>query len=124
MLASSRSADPKPNLFASRGTTTPGSLRYAQAAPSFHGGHAAARVALGRAAAAAGSGCKQPDDPAGGGKVSVTFAPSGRVTAARVVGPPFAGTRIGGCIAATFRTATVPPFSGDPVVVTKDVVVR
>jgi hypothetical protein len=83
----------------------------------------AARTALARAASAAMS-CKQADDPIGGGKVSVTFAPSGRVTSARIVGPPFQGTRIGGCIAATFHAASVPPFAGDPVVVTKDVSIR
>ena len=85
---------------------------------------AAARAALASAAAAA-SGCKQgADDPTGGGRVSVTFAPSGRVITARVEGAQFQGTRVGGCIAATFRTATVPPFAGDPVVVSKDVIVR
>jgi len=84
----------------------------------------AARAALATAASAA-AGCKQgADEPAGAGRVTVTFAPSGRVIAARVVGSPFQGTRTGGCIAATFRSASVPPFAGDPVVVTKDVVVR
>jgi hypothetical protein len=84
---------------------------------------AAARAALARAASAAAS-CKQADDPVGGGKVSVTFAPSGRVTSARIMGAPFQGTRIGGCIAATFHAVSVPPFTGDPVVVTKDVGIR
>jgi hypothetical protein len=75
-------------------------------------------------AAGAAASCKQADDPSGSSRVSVTFAPSGRVVSARVVGGPFQGTRTGGCIAAAFRSANVPPFSGDPVVVTKEVVLR
>ena len=63
------------------------------------------------------SGCKQEGGPTGHAKVSVTFAPSGRVTSANVNGPPFAGTPVGGCIASKFRGATVPPFSGGPVTV-------
>jgi hypothetical protein len=53
--------------------------------------------------------------------VSVTFATSGRVTQALIMGPPFAGTSVGGCIASAFRRASIPPFSGDPVSVTKTV---
>jgi hypothetical protein len=83
----------------------------------------AARAALAVAAGKA-SGCKQPDDPGGGAKVSVTFAPSGRVTSARVTGPPFQGTPTGGCIASAFRGATVPPFGGSSVTVTKEVSIR
>jgi hypothetical protein len=83
----------------------------------------AARAALARAAAQA-AGCKQPDDPAGGAKVTVTFSPSGRATSAQVVGAPFQGTKTGACIAITFRSASVPPFEGDSVVVSKDVSLR
>jgi hypothetical protein len=83
----------------------------------------AARSAL-AAAAGAASGCKKPDDPSGVAKVSVTFAPSGRATKAQVNGPPFAGTATGGCIAAAFRSASVPPFSGSPVTVSKSVTIR
>ena len=64
------------------------------------------------------------DDPEGTAKVSLTFSPSGRVTAARVVAGPFQGTRTGGCIASAFRGISVPEFSGDPVTVTKEVVLR
>jgi hypothetical protein len=71
------------------------------------------------AAAGAASGCKKPDGPTGRGRVSVTFAPSGRVTTAVVNGPPFAGTSVGGCVAAAFRRASVPPFDGSPVTVHK-----
>jgi len=84
---------------------------------------AAARVALSMAAAQA-SGCKQPDDPGGATRISVTFAPSGRAVSAQVTGSPFQGTRTGACIARTFRGVSVPPFSGGPVTVTKTVTVR
>ncbi len=77
----------------------------------------AAVAALGAAAANAGS-CKKPDGPTGSGKVSVTFAPSGRATATSVAGE-LAGTEVGGCVARLFRSAKVPPFSGDPVTVSK-----
>jgi hypothetical protein len=83
---------------------------------------AAARAALSTAAGAA-AGCKQPDDPSGVAKVSVTFSPSGRVMSAQVRGAPFQGTRTGACIALSFRSAKVPPFGGDPVSVSKDVVI-
>jgi hypothetical protein len=83
----------------------------------------AAKAAL-AAAAGRAAGCKPADDPGGGAKVSVTFAPSGRVTSSRVTGPPYQGTAIGGCIAAAFRSASVPPFDGDPVTVTRDVTLR
>jgi predicted Zn finger-like uncharacterized protein len=78
----------------------------------------AATSALGAAAGSA-RGCKKPDGPTGSGKVRVTFAPSGNVTSAQVMGPPFAGTPVGGCVAGIFRGARVPPFSGDPISVTK-----
>jgi hypothetical protein len=83
----------------------------------------AARGALNSAAGAA-LGCGKPDGPKGVARVSITFAPSGRVTQALVNGPPFAGTPVGGCIAATFRRATVPAFSGAPVSVTKTVQIQ
>ncbi len=78
----------------------------------------AAKSALSSAAARAKS-CKKGDGPTGSGKVQVTFAPSGRVTSARVVSGPFGGTSVGGCVARTFRGARVPAFSGSPVTVAK-----
>ncbi len=83
-------------------------------------------AALAALAAAAGraAGCKQPGDPSGGANVSITFAPSGRVTSSKVSGPPFQGTATGGCIASAFRSASVPPFEGSPVTVTKSVSLR
>jgi hypothetical protein len=54
----------------------------------------------------------------GNGKVSITFAPSGRPTSVAVTGD-LAGTTVGSCVARLFRAARVPPFSGDPVSVSK-----
>jgi hypothetical protein len=68
------------------------------------------------AAAQRAQACK-PADTLGATRVAVTFAPTGKVTTAVVEGPPFAGTRVGGCIAAMLRDATIPPFSGDTVTV-------
>lgn len=83
-------------------------------------------AAISALAAAAGraAGCKQADGPSGGATVSITFAPSGRVTSSKVTGPPFQGTVVGGCIARAFRSASVPPFEGSPVTITKNVSVR
>ena len=85
-------------------------------APPFD--RAAALSALNKATDAARA-CKKPDGPTGSGRIAVTFAPSGVVTAANVEGPPFAGTAVGGCIAARFRNARVPAFSGGIVTVRK-----
>lgn len=84
---------------------------------------AAALSALTSAAGAA-SACRQEGDPSGTAAVIVTFAPSGRVTSATVNGPPFAGTKTGGCIASTMRRAKIPPFSGDAVTVSRTVVIQ
>ncbi|HTQ02271.1 MAG TPA: zinc-ribbon domain-containing protein [Polyangiaceae bacterium] len=78
----------------------------------------AAQVALTQAATNAGS-CAKAAGPTGSGKVQVTFATSGRVTTATVMGPPFAGTSIGGCVAGVFRKARVPAYAGNPVTVSK-----
>ncbi len=77
----------------------------------------------GAAAAALGGvnvqSCKRGDGPTGPGHVSVTFSPSGSVSSAVADQPPFAGTAIGGCIAAKFRAARVPAFGGGSVKVGK-----
>lgn len=83
----------------------------------------AAAAALGAAATRA-TACRQEGDPSGTANVTVTFAPSGRITSATVSGPPFAGSKTGGCIAATMRSARVPGFAGDKVTVAKTVVIR
>ena len=70
----------------------------------------ATTLALAAAAATAGE-CKKRGDPGGVGRVTVTFAPNGRVTNA-VVGGAFAGTPIGDCVASIFRKIEIPPYSG------------
>jgi hypothetical protein len=77
----------------------------------------AALVAL-DAAGQRAQACK-PVDTVGATRVAVTFAPTGKVTTAVVEGPPFAGTRVGGCIAAMLREAAISPFSGGAVTVHK-----
>lgn len=76
----------------------------------------AAALAIALAGGAA-SACTEPGDPRGPTPVSVTFAPSGRVTSARIEGGPFQGTSTGSCIARTLRSATVHPFDGAPATV-------
>jgi predicted Zn finger-like uncharacterized protein len=71
----------------------------------------AAGAAMSGAAAAAQS-CKKPDGPTGGGHVKVTFAPNGSVSSAVADAPPFAGTAVGGCVAAKFRAIHIPAFAG------------
>jgi predicted Zn finger-like uncharacterized protein len=78
-----------------------------------------AAVAAMSAAASQASGCKKPGGPTGSGKATLTFAPTGRVTSATVDSPPFAGTAVGGCVASIFRRAKVPPFTGNPIRVSK-----
>ena len=79
---------------------------------------AAALSALSAAATAAQS-CKKSDGPTGSGRIAVTFANNGQATTANVEGPPFAGTPVGGCVAARFRGTHVPPYSGAPITVHK-----
>jgi predicted Zn finger-like uncharacterized protein len=79
---------------------------------------AAAMSALSAAATAAQS-CKKADGPTGSGRIAVTFANSGAATTAAVEGPPFAGTPVGGCVAARFRGVHVPAYGGATVTVHK-----
>jgi len=95
----------------------------APAAPDTEFDPSAARNALASVATQASS-CRKEGDPSGTANLTVTFAPSGRVTSAQVQGPPFAGTATGGCIASTMRRANVPAFSGDYVTVSKTIVVQ
>ncbi len=83
----------------------------------------AAAVAISVAGRRAAS-CLADDDLRGTMPVSVTFAPSGRVTTATVDGGPFVGTAVGGCIARALRSASVGPFDGAPVTVRSSVRVR
>jgi predicted Zn finger-like uncharacterized protein len=79
---------------------------------------AAAMSILSNTALAAQS-CKKPDGPTGSGKVAVQYANNGLAQTATVEGPPFAGTPVGGCIAARFRATRVPPFTGSSITVHK-----
>jgi hypothetical protein len=82
-------------------------------------------LAFDRAAASAALGsvnvqsCKKPNGPKGAGHVNVTFGPSGAVSEAQADTAPYSGTAVGGCVAAKFRGAHVPAFSGPPVTVGK-----
>ena len=82
-----------------------------------------AAVAALSSAARSAAACKKPDGPTGTGRVAVTFAPTGKATAT-IEGAPFAGTPVGGCVAAWFRAVHVAPFGGDPVTVRKTFVVE
>lgn len=125
-IAHTPTGDPRPSTTAEPApTTTPTAKPTAKPTAAagtgdFDKGAASAALvgAVGQA-----SGCKQPGDPSGVARVQVTFAPSGRVTTANLSGPPFAGTPTGSCIARAFRSASVPPFAGDPVTVSKTVTI-
>jgi len=75
----------------------------------------AAKNALNAAAAKAGS-CA---GAAGKGKVQLTFAPSGAVSAAQITEGPYSGTPAGKCALKHFRSAHIPAFSGNPQTVSK-----
>ncbi len=96
-----------------------GGSKPAAAAPA----EASAPFDRGAAAAALGAvnvqSCKKPDGPTGSGHVKVTFGPSGAVSSATADAPPFAGTPVGGCVAAKFRGVKIPAFSGGSVSVGK-----
>ncbi len=64
--------------------------------------------------------CKRKKGPTGDGHVAVTFAATGAATDAVVDRPPYAGTKVGGCVAKAFKKAKIPAFKGDPVVVGKN----
>lgn len=80
---------------------------------------ASAAASAMNAAAGAAQACRVEGMPRAMARVSVTFAPSGRVTTAMVDGARFAGNPAAGCVARTFRNARVNPFSGPPVTVHK-----
>lgn len=62
--------------------------------------------------------CKKTGGPTGLGHVTVTFVNNGTVSAA-IVGPPYAGTSVGGCVATKYRAVRVPAFGGSPVTIGK-----
>jgi hemolysin activation/secretion protein len=75
-------------------------------------------------AAERASSCRREADPSGVAVVTITFAPSGRVTTATLAGPPFIGTPTGSCIASTMRSARVSAFSGKHMTVRKTVTIH
>ena len=83
-----------------------------------------AAIAALKSAAAEAASCRKDGDPSGTAILTITFAPSGRVTSANIQGPPFAGTPTGGCIANAMRHAHVPAFSGDRVTVNKTIAIE
>jgi hypothetical protein len=83
-----------------------------------------AAVAALQTAAAEAATCRKDGDPSGTARLTITFAPSGRVTSANIQGPPFAGTPTGGCIANAMRHAHVPAFSGERVTVSKTIAIE
>ncbi|MEZ4310987.1 MAG: hypothetical protein R3F14_23340 [Polyangiaceae bacterium] len=101
--------------------TAPATTTTSPAAPAGGEFSASAAKASLRNAAGAAAGC--PSDKPGVATVSITFAPSGRVTSSNVSGV-FAGTTTGGCIASAMRRASVPPFEGGPVAVVWKVTLR
>jgi hypothetical protein len=83
----------------------------------------AANLSLETSARAASS-CRRGSDPSGVARAVVTFAPTGRVTAAVISGPPFAGTETGSCIARALRQTVIPAFEGAITTVSKTVEVQ
>ena len=63
--------------------------------------------------------CKKPKGPTGEGHVVVTFAPTGKATAATVDSPTFARTKVGKCIEKEYGKLKVSPFTGDSVSIGK-----
>lgn len=126
-LAEPEAADPSDDEASDAGASEDGGTEETEgsepAAPAGPFDRAAASAALGRAASEA-SACRRDGDPSGMAAVTITYSPSGRVTTATVAGPPFSGTPTGGCIAATFRKAMIPPFEGELVTVKKTVTIQ
>jgi hypothetical protein len=84
----------------------------AAAAPPFD------RAAAMRALSMNVTACRRAEGPVGAGHVRVTFLPIGSVSAVDV-GPPYAGTATGACVAQRYRAATIPAFAGSALTVGK-----
>ena len=54
--------------------------------------------------------CKSAAGPFGAGSIRIDFEPDGRI--GTVTKPPFAGTSVGSCLSARFRTIRIGPFTG------------
>jgi len=90
------------------------------AGPSFD--TPSAGVVLERAAGRAVS-CQEPAGPSGRGRVKVLYQPNGHASSA-LVSEPFHDTSVGRCLVGLFMATQVPPFGGDPVIVSKTFTVR
>jgi hypothetical protein len=58
--------------------------------------------------------CRGRGAPAGVARLTVTFEPSGKMSAARIFQAPYAGTPTATCIVAKIGRPEVPPFKGPP----------
>ena len=76
----------------------------------------AARLAM-QGPKGAAFGCFATATEGGVARLMVTFLPSGQLTNAVVMGPPFGGTPVGACISSKFQGLSVAPFEGSPVTV-------
>lgn len=103
----------KPSAVLPRSTKKPVPPRATKASAPFNVG--AAKEALNAAATKAGT-CS---GTSGKGKVQLTFAPSGKVSAAQLTEGPFAGTPAGKCALRHFKAASIPAFAGTPQTVAK-----
>lgn len=81
-----------------------------------------AGAVLGQAAQLAGK-CREPDGPLGKGRAQVLYQPDGKA-ASVAVSKPFHETTVGKCLINLFKDTTVPPFGGEPVIVSKTFEVR
>jgi len=60
----------------------------------------------------------------GTAQLFVTFAPSGSVSEARLVGEPIASAAVARCILHHVRASTLPPFAGPPITVSRKITLR
>jgi len=115
-------AEPAPSvaIAAAAGPALPSPPAEVDDLPEFDAELASAAI---RSAFVRAQSCRSGSDPTGLATVSVTYAPSGRVTRTLVDGT-FAGTSTGSCIAATLRSAAIPPFSGALVTVKRSAEIK
>jgi hypothetical protein len=107
-----------------QGDTSGSELTGAESAPAGRSGGKIDSPAANEALAAAAENaktCQSAASPTGVAHVSVVFTSTGQAIAASVTGAGFGGTLEGNCIAAKFRAARIPPFSGDNVTLRRNV---
>jgi hypothetical protein len=63
--------------------------------------------------------CRTKKGPSGNGHVIVQYETSGVASAASADTPPFAGTKVGDCIAKAYKKTRIPAFAGTSVKVGK-----